>query len=324
MPRNTLIERLEKAWARLARRSGTVLVPLAVSDLFLDLCSGAVSELRARIDKRDSREETAKQMNFTFTEGCKQPDFNGADVTSTMATLASWSWLLKDFLESHPVDPNRPQPSHGRAARLVPRLEDYPWHGKLDGGEMVPLPFMTRDDFDIKVDSKYRLVSWEEWLTSKITEMSDPSYLAQSSWCGYWSFERHRRYDSASIEFADAVEGLNIHALHHVEFPVPHTRRLVGTYTEHTIDFHLEGYITPQGRFKLGPPGEFWAWMGWMTPFGLFGHWGGADGDQAAGACWLWQKTWTEEPNKERGAPSEADLSNTDQIIPFDDSSSDD
>lgn len=40
--------------------------------------------------------------------------------------------------------------------------------------------------------------------------------------------------------------------MQYVDEPVKNSRRLLGTYEEYTIDFQLEGYMTPQGQFKLG------------------------------------------------------------------------
>ncbi|KAL9053819.1 MAG: hypothetical protein Q9162_004538 [Coniocarpon cinnabarinum] len=266
---------------------------------------------------RNNRRDASKQMNYSFVSRCQESKPTKVDLASTMSSLATWSWLLADYLESHPMDPNFEQPSNGRAARLVPRLEDLPWHANLEKGEKIPLPFMSGQDFNLKVDSKYRLVCWEDWLQHLVLKMSETKYIEQSSWCGYWSFERHLRSNEVpSIEFADAVEGLNVRVMGDVDHPVPGSRRLVGTYTEHPIDFHLEGYITPQGKLKLGPPGEFWAWMGWMTPFGMFGYWGSAEGDQAAGACWLWQRSWTEDSNGKRGARGNFDLTDESDAAP--------
>ena len=253
-------------------------------------------------EKRGAHTDATRQMNRAFVNRCASGRVCEPSIASAMCTMATWAWLLRDYLEIQPIHTNHDQPSRGPAARFVPRLEDFPWYGKLKDGSKIPLPFMSKDDFDIKVDSKYRLVCWDDWLQDQAERMSHPLFLAESSWCGYWSFEQHRPYDPSAVEFASAIESISIHALHYVDFPVPNTRRLFGTYQDATVNIRLEGYITPQGQFKLGPPGEFWAWQGWCTPFGMWGLWGSADGARAAGATWLWPKSWTKETNKKRGA----------------------
>ena len=213
-------------------------------------------------------------MNWHFVNRCEQAIAYEADLPATMATLGSWGWLLKNFLEKHPVDQNILQPSNGMAARYPPRLDDLPWLGKWKHEGKLPFPFVDKEDWHLKVDTQYRLVGWDEWLETLIADMSCADFLSESSWCGYWSFERRGQNGLPAIEFADAIEELTIRALNFVDNPEQNTRRIIGAYPEHHLDFHLEGYITPSGRFKLGPPGEFWALMGWMTPFGLFGLWG--------------------------------------------------
>ena len=252
-------------------------------------------------DPTDSRDDVARRMNYHFISRCENVIASKADLTSTMGTLMAWSWLLKDYLDQWPVGDNHrhEQPCETPEARFTPRLENFPWYRKLSKSERIPLPFMRKDDWQIKVDSRYRLVSWDEWVKWQVEEMARSSNLQSSSWCGYWSYESQRHAGMASVEFAEAVENLNLHVMEYIDDPVQDTRRLLGAHRP-DINFHLEGYITPHGQFKLGPPGEFWAWFGHVTPFGLFGFWGSSDGSQSAGACWLWQKAWTQDANKAR------------------------
>lgn len=215
-----------------------------------------------------------RHLNWHFVTRCEQVVAYKADLKTTMHTLAAWSWLLKDYLEKCPLHRDMVQPSTGMAARYIPRLENFPWYGKWKNGGKIPLPYMDRKDWNLKIDSRYRLVSWDEWLEDQVAEIADTDFLSESLWCGYWSFERQDQAGLPAIEFADAVEDLNIRAMQYIDEPVKNARRIIGSYDDHHIDFELEGYITPNGQFKLGPPGEFWAWFGSATPFGLFGFWG--------------------------------------------------
>ena len=241
------------------------------------------------------------RMNSHFSSRTDEIDPVKASLADVMGALAIWGWLLRDFLDAHPLTSTLAQPSQTSDARFTPCLEDLPWYRAID---RIPWPFAGPEHWNRKVDSNYRLLSWDEWLEKVVEDMSSAACLEKSLWCGYWSFEHSRRHGISMVEFADAVQGLHIHAMQYTDEPEPGSRRLIGIHADETVNFQLEGYITPKGRFKLGPPGEFWAWFGWMTPFGMFGFWGGPHGEEASGACWLWQAHWSNETNKKRTASS--------------------
>lgn len=132
-------------------------------------------------------------MNWHFVNRCEQVVAHRADLQTILGGLAAWGWLLKDYLDQCPLDENRAQPSQRHHARFTPRLKDFPCFGRTQDPEKIPLPFMSRSDWNLKVDSKYRMISWDEWIHYQIGQMADPEFLARSPWCGYWSFERNQQ-----------------------------------------------------------------------------------------------------------------------------------
>lgn len=131
--------------------------------------------------------------------------------------------------------------------------------------------------------------------------MTDPDYLEDGQWVGYWSFDGAPIQGIPTVQFADAIENLM--------FTVQRTRRSSRRSTPYLIrgshpnagnDFHLEGNFTRDGCFMMGPPGDFWAWRGRMTPFGMFGFWGSTDWSRVAGICWIWKKSWSDAAREER------------------------
>lgn len=242
-------------------------------------------------------------MNDLFLFRMADPKRNGVTVASTMGNMAAWAWLLYDYLELLPRGPgfDNEQPASDIAARYPPTLQDMPWFGDLKSGARIPLPFATRNDGHLL---NPRLCLWDEWIEDATQRVIDLLTADGITWVGYWSFGRHRRLGVPRVEFADAIEELTLSSPDGVpnERVPSGSRILIGTYPPHVVDFRLEGYVTPRGRFRLGPPGDFWACYGHVTPFGLFGFWGSADGSQSAGATWLWPSTWTKESNRKRKA----------------------
>ncbi|KAI9662352.1 MAG: hypothetical protein M1821_008519 [Bathelium mastoideum] len=208
-----------------------------------------------------------------------------ADSTVTQFALAACVSLLEDHLEGEAdSDPQ------------IPRIQDLPWISDIENG-IVPLPCAPASCNH----KSSRFVTWEEWEADCIYRMTDPDYLEDGQWCGYWSFDGAAVQGIPTVQFADAIEGL--------VFRVSRLRRssrhaapqpIRGSYPNSGDDFHLDGHFTRDGRFTLGPPGDFWVWRGRMTPFGMFGFWGSTDWSRIAGICWLWKKSWSDAAREER------------------------
>ena len=218
------------------------------------------------------------------SQRCEE-EADSADSTSTELALAASVALLENHLEGE-AD-SEPQ---------IPRLQDLPWIADVKDG-LIPLP-CTPAASD---DKPSRFVSWADWEADCIYRMTDPDFLEEGEWCGYWSFDGAAVQGVPTLQFANAVESFN--------FRVQRVRRssrrstpyyIRGFYPSMGNHLHLEGNYTRDGSFMLGPPGDFWIWRARMTPFGLFGFWGSTDGSRIAGICWLWKKDWSDAAREER------------------------
>lgn len=197
--------------------------------------------------------------------------------------LSAWSSLLAIHIDGNgdEEDPRMPDPS---------RIPWFERHGEET--DCLPFPFQlppTAED-----DPARMTVAWDQWYRNRVAYMSDTPFLTDGEWCGYWSFDNYM-HDSLSVAFAEAIDSMVL------VVSCPRRRsprlgrapmRITATYPNSIHNFILEGTISHDGIFDLGPPGDFWVWRGRMTPFGLFGFWGSSDWTRIAGACWLWKRAW--------------------------------
>ena len=218
-----------------------------------------------------------------------------ANQTTTHFALSACIALLAGHLESMPE--TNPQ---------IPRVQDLPWITDLKNG-LLPLAFPPTSP----PSKSSRFVSYEEWEADCVYRMTDPDFLEDGPWCGYWSYDGAPDHDLPSVQFADAIEG--------TVFSVRRVRRssrnregdvylVRGSYPDSADDFRLEGQYTRDGCFTLGPPEDFWGWRGRMTPFGMFGFWGSTDGSRIAGICWLWKKSWSDAAREEKREKEEREM----------------
>ncbi|KAL9062271.1 MAG: hypothetical protein Q9157_009071 [Trypethelium eluteriae] len=289
IPPNFSIERLEKllgddlqAWIRVAVAESKAyqinkeLPAIADKD---EYCSTGKALLHG-IYKYGTVLSTLHHTSLRCEEEADSPDS-----TATQFALAACTALLETHLDGEPdSDPQ------------LPRIQDLPWITDIEKG-VIPLPCAPPSSSE----KPNRFVSWSDWESDCIHRMTDPNWLEDGYWCGYWSFDGALVQGVPRVQFADAVEGL-VFRVHRARpsdrGPTPH--RIRALYPNSGHNFHLEGEFTRDGQFTMGPPGDFWVWRGRMTPFGMFGFWGSTDWSRVAGICWLWKKSWSDAAREEK------------------------
>ncbi|KAL9085098.1 MAG: hypothetical protein Q9165_007742 [Trypethelium subeluteriae] len=247
--------------------------------LSFNICAAALSNPKS-VDSL----HTACKIIAETSQRCEE-EADSPDSTATQFALAACTSLLENHLDGE--SDSDPQ---------LPRIQDLPWITDSKNGK-IPLPCAPPSSSE----KPNRFVSWSDWESDCINRMTDPDWLEDGYWCGYWSFDGALVQGVPRVQFADAVEGL--------VFRVERARRSNRGSTPHRIralypnsghNFHLEGDFTRDGRFTMGPPGDFWVWRGRMTPFGMFGFWGSTDWSRVAGICWLWKKAWSDAAREEK------------------------
>ena len=218
-------------------------------------------------------------------------DYDAAEIS-----LAAYAGLLRTHLDHILVEEQVEQSGTEHEFSkwpCVPRTRDLPWLLPRTMSGSLPMPFMEETVPPASTQSRgpaMRLTDWDTWHQETISKMCETSFLEDGEWCGYWSYEEpSRRRRPARAEFADPVQRMVLRVVtnRRQSSRLNPGRKLLATYPESDNAFQLEGQITPDGIFELGPPGEFWMWKGRMTPFGLFGFWGSVDLAHIAGTCWV-------------------------------------
>ncbi|KAF2234977.1 hypothetical protein EV356DRAFT_576177 [Viridothelium virens] len=247
--------------------------------LSFNICAAALSN-----PKSVDSQHTACKIIADTSLRCEE-EADSPDSTATQFALAACTALLETHLDGEPdSDPQ------------LPRIQDLPWITDIEKG-VIPLPCAPPSSSE----KPNRFVSWSDWESDCIHRMTDPNWLEDGYWCGYWSFDGALVQGVPRVQFADAVEGL-VFRVHRARpsdrGPTPH--RIRALYPNSGHNFHLEGEFTRDGQFTMGPPGDFWVWRGRMTPFGMFGFWGSTDWSRVAGICWLWKKSWSDAAREEK------------------------
>ncbi|KAI9683543.1 MAG: hypothetical protein M1820_010918, partial [Bogoriella megaspora] len=141
----------------------------------------------------------------------------------------------------------------------IPRLQDLPWIA-TGPDRKIPIPFPPERSPD---DPITPFVSWKDWEADCIHRMTDPDFIEDGQWVGYWSFDGAALRGTPSVQFADSISGLVLKVQRSrrstrrsSQCPTPF--RIRGSYPNSEDDFHLEGTYTRDGCFQLGPPGDFW------------------------------------------------------------------
>lgn len=133
--------------------------------------------------------------------------------------------------------------------------------------------------------------SLSEWLNSTTLYMTNPAFLEEGEWCGYYA------RNHGGLPLFDPP-------MRNIKFNVsPETRDratcdISAVGTDDVGKFVLKGSIS-----RTNGTGPLWKtyYVGalcwtcgfWMTPFGLFGRWHGGPNRTILGWFWLWKSSWT-------------------------------
>ncbi len=171
----------------------------------------------------------------------------------------------------------------------LPTVFDLPWTSP-GFSEKVAIPFSvpSSQSNGLPLENKD---SWLGWLNFTTLHMTDPTFLEEGEWCGYYAYK-----SSILPQFDPPMRNIKFYADPSQQANETYTISAVGR--DAVGKFVLRGQIS---RFdgaaslrKTYAGAHSWTWSCQMTPFGIFGAWSSRYDQRILGWLWLWKSSWTD------------------------------